>query len=1788
MQHIRVEISDVDNVAGVLQAENLVVVAEAYDVSVDLTFPKHGDGGFDYEVLRVFEERALTCALKNKGKYEINYKFSVDREVLKQHLPGVSDDAFLVTPPSGILHPNDKLVTIKVIFRSRKEVSFKELPLIRCEVVEPHMSETIANIPINVSARSVFSKYAISLSDRLSFESLVIGSGRRTREFHLENKGEFEFRYAISKASAQQTSNAVVKNDTSAKSKAAVKSVKGESSATLTPTVKFGRATMHKTSETVTSTPAPLTAAYTTGQRLTLGCFTVSPISGSVPAGGSQKIVVEVDPVAPGKEEQYILIEVDQRAPTDHPNGHVFGFVVDNCSPGIVTNDIYSIFTNCAIQTMSSSYISKPTYVIEENEVNFGAVVVGQTAKMQVRIANCEKVPCEVHFSQRSREKSTPGVSKLRPGLVVDGFSIEPAFMVIPAHDYQFATISFTPTAMQSFYSSFEATVVGGVDPFTNFLCFELGGEGSLPHVTLVKPTTRSPDGMYSLMFQRTLAGKTRLSSVILKNDGPIPAAVNIEVVPVASRRPMSSRLSRPGSAHRNQGKDVKTPAKVVKKGIAATRDDSKARFDDEQSEEAAAVADDPSFAIVDGGRSIIPPFTSHTFHINFMPKEARMYLSQVRINVEDNEFESSYVQVSGEGFADDLCIEGLLSVNNDLLDFGDSPLDESKSIHFTLCNNSNDLIKYALPYLPHITFQPCAGHIKPFCNHDITATFTPKAPVSVKEQAFAWSWVKIKYDHEYTDTWNDALKTVRWDINETISGRLIKVKVVEAVPEPLHTDVPDTSKQSELRYSCVSDFANFECSVTTIPFKETLLFQTRSFSFPMKNRGAAYFHYKWNLTFDVEQPSPDDIDDAELRKHIEELTALAKQTLFSIEPREGNIAPNETVNFTVAFSPVDVGNFTGLLQCHIENIESSMSLPSIDLSGTSQRPYCHLDLPDSDYLSSGRRRADGTSLPAQLDPNTRIIEFDSRGVRVANIKKFFVYNPTNIEYTFSWSCQSISASMQMMQPNVNGPFTCLTPEGRIQGGRKYEMSFEFVPTTLELAESLWTFSINSFDISIPFLLVGHSQEPDVAFDRAFLLLSPTLVNHTIKETICLVNNESTPISFAFNEKQISSINNVTAALVLSPAHGTIAAGEKIAFDVIFTPKNPQPFDVLLRCDVRKKSTPLILRLQTDAYIVKAAIQSIPSGPVIQGVAALNPDVPYPALDFGAVRLREKAQRFVTVQNLGAYPMEYVWTVESDVKKSLSHIVLQHPSGIVVAQDQVACEIDFLPVKVCNLAGINIVCTVTNGPRFVIPLTGSGTLPQIELSFDKYDFGKIFVHRLGMPVNQTVLVMVNNAQEELPVSCLFQSSDICQVHFSNTVLAPKGKVEIPISFTPAAPINYKETISFSVNGLNAFSVEVLATGVPLKVQLERTSQKIVNIGALNIGQTAKRTVSLSNLSVLPVPFKLNWDDARLQTHALTVSTDTAVIPPKSSVPITVLFNPTARIVPFIDEVGIEYLGQAHPLFSVEGSCHGILIELDHSEVQFGSVVVSNQVKRKVLLSNTGDIGTRFQWDFSPAKEFFDIAPVQGYVPPGSDLALTVSFTPKRVIPDIRFEQLRCEIEGGAPLLLTVSGGGVSQQVERDIIQFSTPVRHTEIKTIKIQNTSSEAWFLRPIYDNDCFSGHPTVIVQAGQTVPYEISFLPLTMSQSVQTGKDKKTEELRPHTGTLFIPCPDGSALLYNLNGVALPPKPAGVIQREVPCKVWYSESLSVTNWLKKPQRFHVIFNKTRVEQSTTIKVCAC
>ena len=69
--------------------------------------------------------------MKNKGKYEIGFSF-VFESTEKCENPG---DLFTITPNKGTLIPSDRPTQVQIIFRSKDEVTIKDEPILKCQVM---------------------------------------------------------------------------------------------------------------------------------------------------------------------------------------------------------------------------------------------------------------------------------------------------------------------------------------------------------------------------------------------------------------------------------------------------------------------------------------------------------------------------------------------------------------------------------------------------------------------------------------------------------------------------------------------------------------------------------------------------------------------------------------------------------------------------------------------------------------------------------------------------------------------------------------------------------------------------------------------------------------------------------------------------------------------------------------------------------------------------------------------------------------------------------------------------------------------------------------------------------------------------------------------------------------------------------------------------------------------------------------------------------------------------------------------------------------------------------------------------------------------------------------------------------------------------------------------------------------------------------------------------------------------------------------------------------------------
>lgn len=78
--------------------------------------------------------------------------------------------------------------------------------------------------------------------------------------------------------------------------------------------------------------------------------------------------------------------------------------------------------------------------------------------------------------------------------------------------------------------------------------------------------------------------------------------------------------------------------------------------------------------------------------------------------------------------------------------------------------------------------------------------------------------------------------------------------------PEPHFAAVAESAREVPLKVFAVADNARYECSVSAITFRPTMMYQARSFSFTLKNTSTAKLEFAWAVhTMDGDKlPSPD------------------------------------------------------------------------------------------------------------------------------------------------------------------------------------------------------------------------------------------------------------------------------------------------------------------------------------------------------------------------------------------------------------------------------------------------------------------------------------------------------------------------------------------------------------------------------------------------------------------------------------------------------------------------------------------------------------------------------------------------------------------------------------------------------------------------------------------------------------------------------------------------------------------------------------------------------------------
>jgi hydrocephalus-inducing protein len=572
-------------------------------------------------------------------------------------------------------------------------------------------------------------------------------------------------------------------------------------------------------------------------------------------------------------------------------------------------------------------------------------------------------------------------------------------------------------------------------------------------------------------------------------------------------------------------------------------------------------------------------------------------------------------------------------------------------------------------------------------------------------------------------------------------------------------------------------------------------------------------------------------------------------------------------------------------------------------------------------------------------------------------------------------------------------------------------------------------------------------------------------------------------------------------------------------------------------------------------------------------------------------------------------------------------------AGKVPKGGSITCELEFRPTSQVSIAGLALTCTVANVKKYQVSVSAVGGKPALEFSTVNLDFGDCIVlpPSMGVPaVAVTRLIRITNRESDRDVSlqCTFERRPHLDVGLDAAVLRPGDTIDVPVIFTPRATANYVETVPFEVNSLHTVNVNVTGEGVFCSFELVNAAHSDLSFGALRPSQTATRNVKIGNvcrrailLDVVDedgslIPSTVNspgGDIPRLRKKFVSAASTRLFAKGKDSTQLELTFSPPSRVPSFseplyvrvgaADNKGVLYgsFSDRIPLLKLSGACLGMDVMLEMDSIPFGSVCEGSSLTKLCHIYNGGDVPTSFKFDTNRFGRNFSISPATGFLPPHSDCQLRITFAPVRVGKDVRADDIRCQLDGAPdPLFLSLTGDCVPRPAPSgSTINFECKVRDSTSQNIKLpSNPTDQPWTLTPVLSNPFWTAPSVIEVPAKGSVDLPVTYKPLFMT--VKDGPNEPPPALpgsaaahdptllmvglSVHTGTVFIPLPDGTGTLYNLSGKAQPPSNLAPISAKGTAKKSISFVVPIKNWLRSTQRFVVSWDSSKVPQAAQLK----
>ncbi|OHT13016.1 hypothetical protein TRFO_03418 [Tritrichomonas foetus] len=449
------------------------VVAEAFDVLFDFQYPPKMDH-LQFGTLKVQQPKLLTCNLKNKGKFPINYKIAFD------------PNFFQISPSDGVLNPGEKPTPINFTFKASKVVSFVNTKGITLSLTDPVTNTTTAVLPIPFSGETMYSAFTIALSKQIDFGSVPI-STVITKQLVFKNEGRFAFDF--------ETSGTV------------------DDPPQITNNNKNARL-----AKKAPPPPKPRGGKGKNVSILQIGNYSVSPSNGTLNPGQSVTIDIDFQSPLPGDFNSTLKFKVTDSNPHASNDQLSVKMHVKNIVPEIETHDFEKIFPGLNLCIRYDVTKTNRTAFLEDEQVlHFMPLLLQQHSSVNLALVNIQPVPCIIDMTIKPKGRANASFP----------FDLSEKTVTLEPFQTKKITLGFNPVTCDNFVGFFEGIVRGSTAETKQFK-FTVEGVGALPQLSILSGMDKGKGGALISNLGLTLLGFTKEKYVIIANEGVLNSHVKI------------------------------------------------------------------------------------------------------------------------------------------------------------------------------------------------------------------------------------------------------------------------------------------------------------------------------------------------------------------------------------------------------------------------------------------------------------------------------------------------------------------------------------------------------------------------------------------------------------------------------------------------------------------------------------------------------------------------------------------------------------------------------------------------------------------------------------------------------------------------------------------------------------------------------------------------------------------------------------------------------------------------------------------------------------------------------------------------------------------------------------------------------------------------------------------------------------------------------------------------------------------------------------------------------------